>query len=258
MAKKKFGTCTYCSRTRKLEPEHAFPKVLFRGRNQDPVTVPVCNDCNQEKSLGDRDLRNYVNIHIIGSKHVDARFHLDRMLVSNEATRRWLVTSARAATPVEFVTEAGLIIGESGEMEFNRKRINKAHRQVVRGLYYYETKNILDQRVPVAVREIDWRVAHDVLKGFKERDDLKFTVKGNDVAAWVSLFGLPGSHPDNSVWCLVFNGGVCFLGGTGIKALEIMGFDIESSEFRESRPIGPSGKEQVLVVAGSDGSIVDP
>ena len=154
MAKRKVGICTYCGKEKHLGKDHVFPKTLFVTLDRQMVTVPCCSDCNHEKSLGDKDLKIFVNLHAAGGDHPDAILHVDRILRKGGPTADWLAHSVDSARPAEIKTRAGIVVGQGVEFPFNRSRMTKTLQMVVRGLLFHEVGTRLGPALEVSVWEI--------------------------------------------------------------------------------------------------------
>jgi hypothetical protein len=215
MAKARIGTCTYCGQEKRLERDHVIPKTLFITLDPDMVTVPCCSDCNRKKSLGDKDLRIFVNLHRAGALHPDALIHVDRLLQRGGPTAEWLGRSVQSARPADIKTNAGIIVGRGVEFPFNRQRMYATLRMIVRGLLHYETGVPPNPLTDVLAWEIspgDVPATLKVLEAYAPNVNKSI---GNQVAQWVGWTNFEDMTPNDTAWLLGFNGGVWFFALTG-------------------------------------------
>jgi hypothetical protein len=208
---RRVDNCVYCGAVGPVTREDPIPKVLFRTLDKEMIKVPACFACNQRKSKGDRDLRNFVTLHIGGSRHPDAMAHAERMVESNQKTREWLERSLITAAPVPVPSEPD---GYGLEIDFNKERIFDSLALTVRGLYYHETGEMLPPECPVDVREVPHDQFYAVLQALAPHHRVEPRVKGNLVAWWVPFFPPEGDR-ENAAWLIVFNDGVAFIALTG-------------------------------------------
>lgn len=72
------GVCVYCGREGPITRDHVFPQAIFLVLDKEMITVPVCESCQQVKSLGDRDLQVFANVDVWGGQHPDAPMMLKK------------------------------------------------------------------------------------------------------------------------------------------------------------------------------------
>ncbi len=65
------GNCSYCTETQEIEPEHVVPRSIFVHKNQAKIVIDACHQCNNEKSGGEGDLRDYLIIRVGVGGHPD-------------------------------------------------------------------------------------------------------------------------------------------------------------------------------------------
>src|SRR4051794_14639065 len=80
-------TCVYCGKSEEPDGErftrdHVLPRALFNAMDPQMITVLACAACQQEKSYGDNDLRDFVNLHYAGSEHPEAGQQLLKIVQS--------------------------------------------------------------------------------------------------------------------------------------------------------------------------------
>lgn len=135
------GICVYCGKAGLITDDHVFPKAIFHQLDQAMITVAACFLCNQIKSLGDGDLRNYIVMDLGGSQHPDAEAMAEKMLrESNVRLRAWLRKQITNAGEADLVTEDGILVGTAATFDFNMDRIMVAQELTVRGLFFHEKR----------------------------------------------------------------------------------------------------------------------
>lgn len=197
------------------------PKVLFTTLDRNMITVPACTDCNQLKGLGDRDLRNYVNLHVAGAEHPNALTQVGRML-SHAATSEWLRRSLDDAEEIDIKTNAGIILGRAAQFEFNHERFIKSLEMTVRGLYHHHTKSSLSIDSPILFREIPIVNVPATLRHFEAVQPHANEVRGDRIVQWIGWLEIEGMDHTNTQWLLCFNGGVWFTATTGLQAVRMV------------------------------------
>ena len=256
------GTCVYCGKDGPITREHVFAERLFEVLDPQMVTVPACEPCNTKKELGDKDLDIYITGHIGGSQHPDAVAHARRIIEhANNRTKRWLRKSLREATPVDLVTDEGIVVDQAIEFPFNDERIIKALEMSIRGLHYYETETMLPVGYPVFVREISWSEAVTYVTELSKLVPVTPTVKGNHVVWWQS-FGVSDMPLETKSWIICFNNWVVYDGSTGELAVrlrdqldEFVAANADRRAFEESIRVGP---RKVKVPRAPDGRLLLP
>src|SRR5215217_3601738 len=89
------GLCSYCGEEHELEPEHVVPRAIFVNDNQSTIVIPACHRCNNEKSAGEDDLRDYLIIAVGVHGHNEI---MPLMAVMAEATGKGFSKIGRAAS----------------------------------------------------------------------------------------------------------------------------------------------------------------
>jgi hypothetical protein len=214
---RKQGTCVYCGKAGLITHDHVFPQVIFLELDKQMITVPACDDCQQIKSLGDRDLRTLIVMDVGGSQHPDALALVARMLdESNIRLRLWMQKTIETAAEADLVTETGIIVGKVLEFDFNKDRVMVSQGMTVRGLYYHEKGEMLPTDCPVDVEYIPWQIAPRFIQQASAVTKIELKTKGNDVAMW-------SSHPvpnfdDSTAWFICYNNWVLFFATTHTAA----------------------------------------
>lgn len=210
----RIGTCVYCSRTGPVTRDHVFAKSLYREPPANPVIVDACNRCNQTKSLGDRDLRAFVNMDVYGAQHPDAWGHITEMAEKRPAFKYWLGKAVRESERLELVSPAGLHVGNLTALPFNAEYVIECQTMVVRALHYVETGRILARTHDVHAVHLAWNVGIPLLQTIANAVEINLNTPGHRVAGWQS-FEMEDHPGEDRFWLIVYNEGVLFIGGTG-------------------------------------------
>jgi hypothetical protein len=216
------GTCTYCCKEGPITNDHVFPQAIFLVLDAQMITVPACEACQQIKSLGDRDLRNFILMDIGGSQHPDAPEMVERMLrESNPRVRNWVRRMIESAREVELVTDTGIAVGSALEMDFNMERIVAAQEMVVRGLYFHEKGQRMPPEAPIDIQYIPWQAALNFAQRLSASTAVTTKAKGRNVAWWASM--PVDGFPDDPAWLICYNDWVLFFGTSGDLATAVKG-----------------------------------
>jgi hypothetical protein len=213
------GICTYCGAEGLVTDDHIFPKVIFLELDQDMVTVPTCEPCNQHKSLGDRDLRNYILLDVGGSQHPDAVGLTERMLrESNVRLRSWVRRTVDEAEEIDLVTDDGIIVGRALSFDFNIDRIITSQEMVARGLYFHETGQRLPPECPVVAERVPWNASPRFVQNLNSRAPTAVRSRGNNTVWW-GYNTIAEAEPQDTVWQVCYHNWVLFFIATGLAAI---------------------------------------
>src|SRR5262249_40506783 len=126
----------------------------------------------------------------------------------------------------DLVTEAGIYLGTVWESPIpaENRDMFRTLEYIVRGLHvvrnsrYDRKATPLDPTYPVSVRGVDRLKADSIVRRLVALPHDQPTVMGNNIAMWMRI---PPQAAGNSpsIWLLVFNNQVCFLGATGTIAV---------------------------------------
>ena len=217
------GTCSYCAREKEFEPEHVVPRAIFVNDNQSVLVIPACHDCNNDKSAGEDDLRDWLVITVGVDGHPDI---LPLMRVMAESTGKGFSKVGRAVSgerkPVLRQTEEGIYVPGYEVHVPDVRAMRRTLRYIVRGLAFNETGAPWLPDQPMLVYDPDGENAHD-LEGTIELFSLLGPVEfrgmmGNDVFRFASI--TQEQYPGITAWLMVFFGTVPIVGITGIPERE--------------------------------------
>jgi hypothetical protein len=211
------GTCAYCGATGEVTRDHVIPRALFITMDVQMITVPACAACQREKGYGDDDLRDFVNLDWAGSQHPNALKQLERIARATLVERsKFGRAFTKGGVDQELVTGAGIYFGEVHAVPIDSRDMFNTLEYIVRGLYFHEMKQRLPPESPVVIKHVPPLQARELLTKLRELPHRGPTVKGNTVAWWASFH--PEGEPETTLWLLVFNDRVYFLGSTGTLA----------------------------------------
>ena len=213
MAKRnKKGICVYCGKLKILTREHVVPRCLFPTPPMAPVIIPVCRDCNNDKSKIDDYLRDMLVLE--SSRHAPAA-ELLHGPVSRSASRNLsaVVRAAKSKAKYEPVhSPGGIYLGHAYTFPLEEARVNRAFSLMVRGLYYKLTGLYLPQDCVFTVRRLTASEFNEFWTKLKEIGYNGPYRLGDDV--FTCLFIYAAEEPAISQWWLWFYDTVCVTVGT--------------------------------------------
>lgn len=253
------GVCVYCGTEGPVTDDHVFPGVIFRQPDTEMITVPACDDCNNKKSRGDRDLRNYILMDIGGSQHPDALALTEIMLrESNVRIRNWVRKTIDAAEDLDLVTDEGIIVGKALRFGFNDERILAAHQMVGRGLYYYEIGRLLPPDCPVFAERVPWNRSIQVVQTLHANAPTKISYRGNNTVWW-GFNRIAAGEATDTVWQVCYHNWVLFLISTGTAAGHAVERHRKAELHRTSvNELGISLPNHLIVPRDANGNVVIP
>lgn len=211
------GICTYCGAEGPITMDHIFPRALFLVKDQDMLTVPACEPCNQLKSAGDSDLQLLVNLDIWGSQHEDSAKLIESVILRHPEKARRIEEALSQSRDVPLVTETGITLSYAVEIPFDPTNILVTVEMMVKGLYFKEKNSRLSSEVPLEVLAVPWNLAPEQLARLGSIRQRNPIVKGKNVAWWVPY--LPHDADEvSTAWIICFNDGVAFVCVTGSLA----------------------------------------
>jgi hypothetical protein len=214
------GPCSYCGEEHEQEPEHVVPQAIFVNGNQSTIIIPACHRCNNQKSAGEDDLRDYLIITVGVHGHEDI---LPLMTVMAESAGKGFSKIGKSATqerkPVLQRTETGVDVPVFEVPNHDPKPMLRTLRYIVRGLYFQENGRPWLPDQPLTFHLVLPEDLEETLDLLRRVGPLNFSAPmGQDVFKY-ALITQP-EHPDVTVWAMVFFGKVLGLGITGIPEPE--------------------------------------
>jgi hypothetical protein len=206
----KSGQCVYCGETKLLTKDHVIPKCLFPAPLPSiMVTVPVCDECNNEKSKHDDYLRDMLVVDAESAESSEAQ-----TLVSGKVTRSAsknlsaVIRAAKEKGKFEAVhSPGGIYLGHGYTFPLEGERVNHIFSLMVRGLYYKLTGLYLPQDCKFDVRRLtspEFSEYWEMLKKIGYNGPYRL---GNDVFTCIFIYA--AEEPAVSQWWLWFYNSIC-------------------------------------------------
>ena len=212
---KTIAKCVYCGSQNNPTKDHIPPKCLFATPPQNAITVPSCQECNQEASKDDEYFRQNlaarrdVGDHPEASKVMEKTYRSLRRPEAKGLKRSFL----NNVDFFYFVNEMGFVEPGAGYFP-DRERLGRVASRIIRGLFWHKTNERLpnhyevDASVVEQPQQIDKQLANMCAEVLKEEP----IALGNDVfSCWHK------STPEDkftSLWILQFYKRIHFLGVT--------------------------------------------
>jgi len=139
--KQKLRECVYCGNTDNITKEHIPPKNLFSlPRPNNLISVPCCQDCNQNASMDDEYFRAMLTMRIDTYEHPDVKKNWQKVLRSLKNPRKKGMQKSIMSTlkEVNLYTPSGIYLGKSGMLPVDVKRLLKVVERIIRGIFYTE------------------------------------------------------------------------------------------------------------------------
>ncbi len=223
------------------------------------VTVPACEACQKRKSLGDRDLRNFILMDVGGSEHPDAEEMTKKMLKSvNVRLRLWIQKQLTTAETIDLVTDDGIVVGSVLANDFNTDPMLLSQEMTVRGLYFHEKGMMLPPLCPFYVQHVPWHAAPKVIADMTAMAPTLFKSRGNNVAAW-GFHQIDDGDSLSTSWLVFYNNWILFWIVTGSSAVHARERR-EAFQTSQSRIVvrGPTGRRQIPVPRDPHGGPIIP
>lgn len=243
----------YCGFEGAITDEHVFPDGIFIDKTIDQMlTVSACDRCNQRKSLADKDLQHALMFDIFATQHPDTEALRERIREKlNIRTKLWIRRTLDTGRDRLMQTDTGVIVGHGFEIDFNYSRIVDAHRDVIRGLFYSETGEMLLPPIPVDAAQVPWNMAPGIVQTFQRTGTFRPTVKGN-MTAWWQSFPLDGYSEPCRIWLICDFNGILLLGASG-EAVSIVQYWRGLGENTERRSaflklVAPDAPQRPIIV----------
>jgi hypothetical protein len=143
--RKRIGECAYCGKVEILTRDHIPPKSLFPGfKRQNLISVPCCQDCNQNASKDDEYFRLFLTTRWGSYNQLDVREIWQKVLRSLQKPEAegFAESFKQSLRPANVVTEQGVLL-PTGIFYVESRRIREEIKRITKGLYYYENKTRL-------------------------------------------------------------------------------------------------------------------
>jgi hypothetical protein len=131
------GLCSYCGNEDEMEPEHVVPRSIFVNKNQSNIVIPACHACNNKKSAGEDDLRDWLIITVGVDGHPDIYPLMFEMRDAYEKGFSKIGAAAREERELTLrQTRAGLHVPAYEVPFYDPQHMEMTLRYMVRGLYF--------------------------------------------------------------------------------------------------------------------------
>jgi len=155
MTKKKNIKCVYCLSNKDLTKDHIPPKSLFaKPRPSNLISVPSCEKCRAKTPNDDEYFKNSLIMRDVVKNHPDVKTLLNSTIRSYKKIGKWkyMLDLLKRTGSIERKSKAGLFLGSRLGVEVDLNRIYNVVNRVIRGLYYYETGDILPTNIEIRSR----------------------------------------------------------------------------------------------------------
>ena len=249
------GVCAYCDEVGPITRDHVFAQTLFIGTVENPLTVPACSRCHDDKSKGESVIRDLVTFEVNGERHPDSRVQVAKIARAVQSNRSIVgTTMLEKAELYENLSSNGIFLGYTVRVptEPFRTLMLKTVEYIVRGLFYQQTSRPIGASTPVEVSLVESHLVAETNQHFDEAPVTHSGSIGNSVASWVGWV----SQKDlaSSRWRICLNGGVFFIGWTGRRAENVRAYDAAVNQQMEA--FGPL-KGEIQERAPSIGKVID-
>lgn len=139
--KLKSRECVYCGNTKHITNDHIPPKNLFPPpRPNNLITVPCCQNCNQNASKDDEYFRDMLTMRIDTYEHPDVTKNWQTVLRSLNNPHKTGMRKSIMSTlkEVSLYTPAGIYLGKSGMLQVDVERLLKVTERIIKGIFYFE------------------------------------------------------------------------------------------------------------------------
>lgn len=220
--------CVFCGETNNVTDDHVPPKNIFPPpRPNNLITVPACIKCNSIISKDEEYFRLKLCMNQEVGDHPDAKRNREiifRSLYRQEAKglRNSFMKDTRK---VQLKTPGGLYLDKRYIFDVDTERIFRVVKKIIRGLYYHETGNRLDNNCEVDVHSNDTLSDNspEILQDLQNKILIPLSNKTPTIIGRQTFsyrFHIADENSYFSVWILTFYGNVNFLSFTGTQSDE--------------------------------------
>jgi hypothetical protein len=158
MSKRRVGTCVYCGGHANLTKEHVIPQCLYTPPlPSNTVTVGACQVCNNNKSVDDAYLRDYLVSDMASGKSPAAQnIRTSKVMRSVKKNRSEIAREIQKRTYRKpLYTPGGIYVGSPLAASVDAKRLTLSFERMVRGLYYHTWKQHLPRDYTFDISRVD-------------------------------------------------------------------------------------------------------
>lgn len=179
--------------------DHVPPRGVFPSpRPANLITVPACKACNQGCSLDDEYFRTIVSA---ASRDSPQSLHLlkQRILPRVKEKPAMGIALLKSVRRVDVYSKEGIFLGRAPQITFDSARIQNVINKIVRGLFWYHTK----QRLGVDTVVEDYILNPEIEKPHQEEISKLTLFNVGDGSVFSYCFAVDLSTQE-SVWFLMF------------------------------------------------------
>jgi hypothetical protein len=212
--------CVYCERRPATTRDHVIPRSFFHVLPQNMITVPVCKQCNHEKSEHEAYVRDFLTVDLYGHEHPQAKALFEgKVQRSIQYKSSDLAQDARATHfPVPIFTPKGQYLGERTGILVEKARVEVVLTMMVRGLLYHLQKQRIPQDYVITVNLIEPTKVVETVQYVASLPHESPLSWGDQVCE--CIFVQAGDNPATTMWLLRFYRGVMFLVDTSPEGME--------------------------------------
>lgn len=210
---RKEGTCSYCGQIRVLTKEHVVPQCLLNISDGDsPIIVPACEQCAGEKSIYDERLRDALTIDAYSSHNEFAlAAKRNKVARSIRRNRSAVVREIQADRHIVTLCSAdGTAYLLAGCLTQSEPAL--AIEYILRGLYYFKTRRVLDPTISIKVERV---FPHEAASLCSKYSEIGF-YGPFEVGDTVRYFYAITEDLKASVWIVEFFSNIVFEGRVGL------------------------------------------
>jgi len=138
------GTCVICGAFGSVTRDHIPPKALFTSPlPSDLLTIPACRKCNGDASGDDEYFRNAICMSTYRGDDRHGIAGSEKAIRSIKRSNTLRKEFTRTAHRVQVVSPRGIIERNGLAFTVDAKRINRVIKRIYRGIYCFETGEIL-------------------------------------------------------------------------------------------------------------------
>ena len=202
---RRWQACAYCGSPRTgSDKDHVIPRCLFgKPQPNDLLVIPVCKDCNSRKSLDDDYLRDMLVLNWQASSQQARAAPFEKMQRSVRRNKSVVgrVAKKSGRLGAEF-TPAGIYLGETIHFPLDTARVENIFTQIVRGLFYWVTREQYMAAYQFDVREVNPLYANEIADYVRSLGHNRLFI--GDAQVFDSLFVIDTDDRFRTRWLLRF------------------------------------------------------
>lgn len=199
-----------------MEPEHVVARSIFINRNQSNLVIPACHECNNRKSAGESDLRDWLIITV----GVDGHRDIEKLMMNmGEAFSKGFSKIATAAAVERKLTlhrrKSGLHVPAYKVPFHEPQAMDLTLRFMARGLYFAQFRRPYLPSEPLSLSYIPEEEYDETIEFFQQYVPFRWgKPMGKDVFNWMPI--IRSDAQDIVPILMAFFGKVLIVGWIGI------------------------------------------